>query len=54
MAKDKDQVEAVEELAAELAKESTGLIPVTKDGETIEVCPEQVEQHQRLGWQLAE
>lgn len=34
--------------------EQTTLVPMTKDGRTIEVCPEQVEQHQQLGWVLAE
>lgn len=42
MAKDKEQA-AVEDIV---------LIPVTKDGETISVCPEQVEPHQRMGWTL--
>lgn len=27
-------------------------VPVEKDGETIHVCSEQVEQHQRLGWKV--
>lgn len=29
-------------------------VAMTKDGEIIRVCPEQVEQHQRLGWTVVE
>lgn len=56
-----EQPEVAEEVAAEVveeqpevAGEDDGLIPVTKDGQTIRVCKAQVEQHQRLGWALAE
>jgi len=43
----------VEEAAAKAAEED-GLIPVTKDGQTIRVCTAQVEHHKSLGWSVAE
>ena len=36
--------------ATEPPEEKTELVPVTKDGETIHVCPQQVEPHRLLGW----
>jgi len=30
------------------------LIPMDKDGQTINVCAAQVEPHQRLGWKIKE
>lgn len=63
MAKNKpEEINEPPEMAAEVveeqpemgAEEDDGLIPVTKDGQTIRVCAAQVDQHQRLGWQLAE
>lgn len=33
-----------------VSRKEAALVPVTKDGETIRVCPAQVEQHARLGW----
>lgn len=35
-------------------KAAVKYIPVQKDGEVIRVHPDQVEQHQRLGWQVKE
>lgn len=32
------------------SKATETLVPVTKDGQTIEIHPDQIEQHARLGW----
>ena len=34
----------------QLAEPAGDMVEMTKDGETIAVCPAQVEHHQRLGW----
>jgi hypothetical protein len=39
---------------AAASEQPAGLIEMQKDGQTIRVCAAQVEQHQRLGWVLAE
>lgn len=60
-----EQPEVAKELAAEVveeqpevveehAGEDDGLIPVTKDGQTIRVCLAQIGHHQRMGWTVAE
>jgi hypothetical protein len=41
-------------MAKKQVEEVEVFVAMTKDGQTIEVCPEQVEQHQRLGYVVVE